>query len=380
MKKYDIIVAGGGFAGAAAAISAGRLGKKVLLFDKSNCMGGAACNCLVFPFMPYTTKINGERKALCAGIFTEMLLEVGVVLLIRVGLPIVLRIAVATASTAVGYGNAIFTGAIGNMEHDIYDLIVMGYDMAGLVHIQKDNTVTDELCAEGEEGFAVLGSAVHSIADISRIAVFAVVVFQTGIFVVFAGRYAVAVNFILPVDKLAAGALSVVQFTFADTQFLYIVGREPVIVTIIGAGSVSLIAIDTGINDIVAILTGGGVFSQSIGFLIVVGRVNPGSAERCESIFAHSIDMLDDAVFRAGLAFDRHAKVVLSVDQFAFLALPLIDHMVVAVGVGIVPANSHSKFTGNVRITLELSHPVAGTSVLIANTTACTVLTEVDGI
>ena len=72
MKKYDIIVAGGGFAGAAAAISAGRLGKKVLLFDKSNCMGGAACNCLVFPFMPYTTKINGERKALCAGIFTEI--------------------------------------------------------------------------------------------------------------------------------------------------------------------------------------------------------------------------------------------------------------------------------------------------------------------
>ena len=72
MKKYDIIVAGGGFAGAAAAISAGRLGKKVLLFDKSNCMGGAACNCLVFPFMPYTTKINGERKALCAGVFTEI--------------------------------------------------------------------------------------------------------------------------------------------------------------------------------------------------------------------------------------------------------------------------------------------------------------------
>ncbi len=72
MNKYDIIVAGGGFAGAAAAIAAGRLGKKVLLFDKSNCMGGAACNCLVFPFMPYTTKIDGEKKALSAGIFTEI--------------------------------------------------------------------------------------------------------------------------------------------------------------------------------------------------------------------------------------------------------------------------------------------------------------------
>ena len=73
MKKYDIIVAGGGFAGAAAAISAGRLGKKVLLFDKSNCLGGAACNCLVFPFMPYTTKIDGKKKDLSAGIFAEII-------------------------------------------------------------------------------------------------------------------------------------------------------------------------------------------------------------------------------------------------------------------------------------------------------------------
>lgn len=72
MKKYDIIVAGGGFAGAAAAISAARLGKSVLLFDKSNCMGGAACNSLVFPFMPYTTVINGKKRRLCAGLFEEI--------------------------------------------------------------------------------------------------------------------------------------------------------------------------------------------------------------------------------------------------------------------------------------------------------------------
>lgn len=72
MKKYDIIVAGGGFAGAAAAIAAGRQGKKVLLFDKSNCMGGAATNCLVNPFMPYTTKVDGKQHRLCAGIFLEI--------------------------------------------------------------------------------------------------------------------------------------------------------------------------------------------------------------------------------------------------------------------------------------------------------------------
>ncbi|MBR5527549.1 MAG: FAD-dependent oxidoreductase [Clostridia bacterium] len=72
MKKYDIIVAGGGFAGAAAAISAGRLGKKVLLFDKSNCMGGAAANALVNPFMPYSTRIDGKQHRLSSGLFLEI--------------------------------------------------------------------------------------------------------------------------------------------------------------------------------------------------------------------------------------------------------------------------------------------------------------------
>ncbi len=72
MKKYDIIVAGGGFAGAAAAIAAARQGRSVLLFDKSNCMGGAAANSLVFPFMPYTTNVDGKKKRLSSGIFLEI--------------------------------------------------------------------------------------------------------------------------------------------------------------------------------------------------------------------------------------------------------------------------------------------------------------------
>ena len=71
-KKYDIIVAGGGFAGAAAAISAARCGQKVLLFDNANCLGGAAANCLVNPFMRNSTKINGVQKELSAGIFKEI--------------------------------------------------------------------------------------------------------------------------------------------------------------------------------------------------------------------------------------------------------------------------------------------------------------------
>ena len=73
-NKYDIIVVGGGFAGASAAISAGRLGKSVLLIEKYNCMGGAACYDLVNPFMPYMTTDpeSGERIDLSCGLFTEI--------------------------------------------------------------------------------------------------------------------------------------------------------------------------------------------------------------------------------------------------------------------------------------------------------------------
>lgn len=72
MKKYDLIVAGGGFAGCAAAISAARENMSVLLIEQANCLGGAPSNCLVNPFMPYSTKINGRETSLCKGIFQEI--------------------------------------------------------------------------------------------------------------------------------------------------------------------------------------------------------------------------------------------------------------------------------------------------------------------
>ena len=72
MKKYDVLVCGGGFAGVGAAIAAARQGASVLLVESSNALGGAAVNCLVNPFMPYTTKVNGERFYLSAGIFSEI--------------------------------------------------------------------------------------------------------------------------------------------------------------------------------------------------------------------------------------------------------------------------------------------------------------------
>ena len=69
MHNYNVVVVGGGFAGVSAAIAAAREGNRVLLVEKGNSLGGAAVNCLVNPFMPYSTKINGVNTELSAGIF-----------------------------------------------------------------------------------------------------------------------------------------------------------------------------------------------------------------------------------------------------------------------------------------------------------------------
>ncbi|MBQ8357714.1 MAG: FAD-dependent oxidoreductase [Clostridia bacterium] len=73
MKKYDLAVIGGGFAGVSAALAAARAGARVIIIEKSNCLGGAAVNCLVNPFMTYWTEIDGQRVDLAAGIFGEII-------------------------------------------------------------------------------------------------------------------------------------------------------------------------------------------------------------------------------------------------------------------------------------------------------------------
>ena len=73
MKKYDVIVVGGGMAGVGAAFSAAKLGKKVLLVEKYGCLGGAACHNLVNPFMKYWRVVNDERENLNAGVFAEVI-------------------------------------------------------------------------------------------------------------------------------------------------------------------------------------------------------------------------------------------------------------------------------------------------------------------
>ncbi|PTX92774.1 FAD-dependent oxidoreductase [Verrucomicrobia bacterium LW23] len=65
---YDLMVAGGGPAGAAAAICAARLGAKVLLVEGTGCMGGMGTSGLVTAFDPMA---NGER-CLVGGFMREL--------------------------------------------------------------------------------------------------------------------------------------------------------------------------------------------------------------------------------------------------------------------------------------------------------------------
>lgn len=67
--KYDIIVAGGGVAGVAAAVSASRMGKKVLLIEKTITLGGLATIGLVNWFVP---SCNGRGTKIVKGMAEEM--------------------------------------------------------------------------------------------------------------------------------------------------------------------------------------------------------------------------------------------------------------------------------------------------------------------
>ena len=74
---YDLIVVGGGFAGVCTALEAASGGLDVLLVEKNNCLGGAAANCLVMPFMKYWTRMPGEEELinLAGDLFAEIVAE-----------------------------------------------------------------------------------------------------------------------------------------------------------------------------------------------------------------------------------------------------------------------------------------------------------------
>ncbi len=67
---YDVIVAGGGVAGAAAAVSARRAGKSVLLLEKGVCLGGLATTGLINYFEPMD---DGRGRRLIGGMCAEFL-------------------------------------------------------------------------------------------------------------------------------------------------------------------------------------------------------------------------------------------------------------------------------------------------------------------
>jgi hypothetical protein len=67
-KEYDLVVAGGGPGGSAAAICAARLGLKVLLVEAAGCLGGMGTTALVCAFDPMA---DGERM-LVGGFMREL--------------------------------------------------------------------------------------------------------------------------------------------------------------------------------------------------------------------------------------------------------------------------------------------------------------------
>lgn len=69
VAKYDVIVAGGGVAGVAAAVSAARMGKRILLIEKTITLGGLATIGLVNWFVP---SCNGRGTNIVKGMAKEM--------------------------------------------------------------------------------------------------------------------------------------------------------------------------------------------------------------------------------------------------------------------------------------------------------------------
>ena len=69
-EEFDVVVIGGGLAGTFAAVAAAREGKRVLLVEKHNCLGGMATSGLIYPFM--TDKERGGGAPANAGLYAQL--------------------------------------------------------------------------------------------------------------------------------------------------------------------------------------------------------------------------------------------------------------------------------------------------------------------
>ena len=81
-EGYDVLVAGGGPAGASAAICAARLGAKVLLVEQMGCMGGMGTSGLVTAWDPMANGqrmlVGGLMKEIVETMYTRGMLEPGI--------------------------------------------------------------------------------------------------------------------------------------------------------------------------------------------------------------------------------------------------------------------------------------------------------------
>ena len=57
-KKYEVVVAGAGIAGVAAALAAARRGHKVALVEKQTLIGGLATAGLIYVYLPFPGLTN----------------------------------------------------------------------------------------------------------------------------------------------------------------------------------------------------------------------------------------------------------------------------------------------------------------------------------
>ncbi|MBE6389378.1 MAG: FAD-dependent oxidoreductase [Lentisphaerae bacterium] len=72
MKKYDVAIAGGGWAGICAAAAAAKRGAKTVLIEKSNCLGGLAGNGLIGGILGFQTGGKPGSKVI-AGEFARII-------------------------------------------------------------------------------------------------------------------------------------------------------------------------------------------------------------------------------------------------------------------------------------------------------------------
>lgn len=146
-NKYELIVVGGGFAGVAAAISAAKEGVDVLLIERYNCLGGAAANALVMPFMGYWTKTpdTKENKYLCGDLFLEIVEEMNKISGVRKSMSLfdeeILKIVLNRMAVKHGV-KLLFNASV--TEADVNDgkiTSIKVYGKSGMMEFYADNFV-----------------------------------------------------------------------------------------------------------------------------------------------------------------------------------------------------------------------------------------------